>query len=149
MCLFFVQLISLLVFTVGTSHESQIEGRPKEAAMKWQPLRTVLLSAIGGAMVWWIVLGAVFGWMPPGSAEKKSQARAEAALLDALTPICVAMFHADADKETKRKALETTSAYRRGSYIVEQGWATLSGSAEPETRIAGECASRILATSSL
>ena len=33
----------------------------KEVAVKWQTCRTVLLSAIGGAIVWWVVLGAVFG----------------------------------------------------------------------------------------
>ena len=52
--------------------------------MKSQMVKTVLLSAAGGAILWWIVLGVGFGWMPAGSAESKATERVDAALLDAL-----------------------------------------------------------------
>jgi hypothetical protein len=72
---------------------------------KWQTIKIVLLSAAGGAIVWWIVLSAVFGWMTAGSAEKKAQERADAAVLDVLAPLCVAMFNQDGERETKFEAL--------------------------------------------
>lgn len=42
--------------------------------MTWKMMKAVLWSAIGGALVWWIVLGTVFGWMSPGTAEKLATA---------------------------------------------------------------------------
>lgn len=42
--------------------------------MKWQTIKTILISAVGGALVWWIVLSAVWGWMTPGSADKRAAA---------------------------------------------------------------------------
>ncbi len=116
--------------------------------MKWQTFQTVLWGAIGGAIVCWIVLGAVFGWMPPGSAERKADERAEAAILDVLTPICVARFHGDTERETKLEALKKVNSWNQEAFVVEQGWTTMPGSEKAETRIAQECASQILATSS-
>ena len=98
--------------------------------------------------MWWIVLGAVFGWMPPGSAERKADERAEAAIHDVLTPICVARFHGDTERETKLEALKKVNSWNQEAFVVEQGWTTMPGSEKAETRIAQECASQILATSS-
>jgi hypothetical protein len=116
--------------------------------MKGQTLKTVLWSAVGGAIVWWIVLGAAWGWMSPGSAEKMAEARADAAVLKALTPMCVAKFQQASDKEQKLKGLQSTGAWRRDDFVIEQGWATLPGSEEPWRQVAEACAERILAASS-
>ena len=88
--------------------------------MKWQTIKLVLLSAVGGAMVWWIVLGAVFGWMPAGSAERQAEDRAQAAFRDALTPICVAQFNADAEKEAKHKLLKEKNTWGHSDFIQQQ-----------------------------
>jgi hypothetical protein len=112
--------------------------------MKWQKIKTVLLSAIGGAIVWWIVLAAGWGWMSSASAEKRASERAQAAVLEALTPICVANFQHDADREAKLVALKEASTWLRGDYVVQQGWATMPGSDTPDRGIAAACVSRIL-----
>jgi hypothetical protein len=104
--------------------------------MKWKTVKTVLLSAIGGAIVWWIVLTAAWGWMSPGSAEKLASERAETAVLEALTPICVANFQQDTEW--------AASSWSRDDYVLKQGWTTMPGSDEPEQRIAAACVSRIL-----
>lgn len=115
--------------------------------MKLQTIKTVVWSAIAGALVWWIVLGAVFGWMPAGSAEKKAGDQAEAAVSAVLTPICVARFHQDAESETKLKALKDESTWKQAAYVVKQGWATMPGHDAPEQRIAKACANQILTAS--
>src|SRR5688572_1529496 len=47
------------------SKESQRVGRPTRGElMKWKTVKTVLWSAAGGAVVWWIMLSAVLGWIP-------------------------------------------------------------------------------------
>jgi len=53
-------------------------------------------------------------WMPPGSAERKAAERAEAAILDVLTPICVARFHGDTERETKLEALKKVNSWKSG-----------------------------------
>ena len=114
---------------------------------KWQTIKIVLLSAAGGAIVWWIVLSAVFGWMTAGSAEKKAEERAEAAVLDALAPLCVALFNQDGERETKLEALKKANTWEQDDFVIKQGWATMPDGEKPDPRVARECASRILATS--
>ena len=116
--------------------------------MTWQTIKTVIWSAIGGAIVWWIVLAAGLGWMSPGTAEQRSSESAQAALRDALTPICVARFEHDADHEAKLATLKSKSSWSRDDYVIEQGWATMPGSTEPERQIAQACVNRILANAS-
>lgn len=114
----------------------------------WQTVRTVLWSAAGGAVVWWIVLGAVFGWMPAGSAEQQAGERAKAAVLDVLTPICVAQFEQDVDTQHKFEALQKENSWQRDDFVTKQGWATMPGAEEPDRGVALECANRILTASS-
>lgn len=106
---------------------------------------TVILSAVGGALVWWIVLSSGFGWMAAGSAEKKAGEQVRAAVLSLLTPICVEQFHQDSESEAKLKALKEESDWNRAAYVVKQGWATMPGNDIAENRIAKACADQILA----
>lgn len=112
--------------------------------MKWQTIKTVLWSAIGGALVWWIVLSAGFGWQSAGSVEQQAVERADTAVLDVLAPICVARFHQDAENEAKFKALKEVSSWNQADYVVKQGWATMPGTDALESQIAKACASQIL-----
>jgi hypothetical protein len=113
--------------------------------MTWQTMKTVLWSAVGGALVWWIVLGAVFGWMPAGSAERQAAERANTAVLDVLAPICVARFQQDGDREQKLAALQQEQSWQRDTFVSKQGWATMPGAEKPERGVAIECANQILA----
>lgn len=117
--------------------------------MNWRILKTVLWSAVGGALVWWIVLGTVFGWMPAGSAEQQAVARANTAVLDALAPICVERFQQDTDREQKLAALKKEYSWQRDAFVTKQGWATISADGKSSPGVARECASRILAANSL
>jgi hypothetical protein len=108
-------------------------------------MKTVLWSAVGGALVWWIVLGAVFGWMSAGSAERKAAERANTAVLDVLAPICVERFQQDGDRSQKLTALQQEHSWQRDAFVTQQGWATMPGAEEPERGVARECANQILA----
>jgi hypothetical protein len=115
--------------------------------MTWQTVKTVLWSVAGGAVVWWIVLSAGLGWMSAGSAEKQAGVRAEAAVLEVLAPICVARFQQDGDREHKLEALKKENSWMRKDFVIKQGWATMPNSEKSGSRMARECAGRILATS--
>jgi hypothetical protein len=113
--------------------------------MKWQTIKTVLWSAAGGALVWWIVLGVVFGWMPAGTADQKAGERAKTAVLDVLTPICVERFNHDVNREQKLEALKKANSWQHDDFIVKQGWATMPGDGQAAPGVAQECANQILA----
>ncbi len=113
--------------------------------MNWKIVKTVCLGAVGGALVWWIALSIVFGWMTAGSAEKKAGEQVQAAVIDLLTPICVEMFYQDSEHEEKLTALKAESDWNQADYVVKQGWATMPGHDSPEKRIAKTCADQILA----
>ena len=82
--------------------------------MKWQTIKTVIASAVGGAVVWWIVLGAAWGWVSPSQAQKQASESAQAAILKVLTPICVASFEHDADREAKACLVKTGQLMEAG-----------------------------------
>ena len=113
--------------------------------MNWKTVKTVVWSAVGGALVWWIVLSAVFGWLPAGSAEKQAVKRANTAVLDVLAPICVERFQQDGNKAQKLEALKKENSWQREDFVIKQGWATMPGAEKPEHSVAIACANQILA----
>ena len=113
--------------------------------MNWKTVKTVFWSAVGGALVWWIVLSAVLGWITVGSAEKKAEEQVQAAVLDLWTPICVEKFNQDSDRKEKLEALKKENSWQYEAFVTKQGWATMPGAEEPERGIAKTCADQILA----
>ena len=105
-----------------------------------------VMTAIGGALVWWIALGLWLGWMSPGSAQKQTDEAVFAALVEKLTPICVGNFNADADQESKWERVKNAAYYNRDAVFAEQGWATFMGSDEPVERIVESCRNAIEAS---
>jgi hypothetical protein len=112
--------------------------------MKWQTIKTVLWSAVGGALVWWVVLSAGFGWQSAGSADQQALERANTAVLDVLTPICVERFNQDAESKVKYQALKETSTWNQADYVTKQGWATMPENRLSKNQIAKACANQIL-----
>ena len=80
-----------------------------------------------------------------GFLAKQAGEQAEVAVLEALAPICVAQFQKDGDRAHKLETLQQAKAWMRGSFVAEQGWATMPGADKPGVGVAVECAIRILA----
>jgi hypothetical protein len=59
-------------------------------------------------------------------------ARAEVAVVDVLTPICVEKFHAQADAPAKLMDLSNASTWDRRLIIEKGGWATVPGTDAPK-----------------
>jgi hypothetical protein len=101
-------------------------------------------------VAWGVVIGAVgmaaigfwgLGWTLRGSAERMATSRAEAAVVDALTPICVARFRTQADAPAMLRELSKIStSWDRRSFIEKGGWATVPGSTAPNSDVATACA---------
>lgn len=106
------------------------------------------------AMTFWIAIGAIVltlvlgftrgGWTTSATAAKLAETSAETAVIARLTPICVAQFNADSQHAAKLAELKAVNSFQRGSFVQDQGWATMPGETAPDNRVARECASQLM-----
>jgi hypothetical protein len=90
------------------------------------------------------VLGfSTFGWTLSGTAERMAKERAQAAVVDALAPMCVARFRQQADAPAKMTEFNKASSWDRRSIIEKGGWATIPGTNTPNSDVATACAERL------
>jgi len=103
----------------------------------------------------WVVISAIIltlflgfnqgGWMTGGTALQMAENTSQAAVVSRLAPICVAQFNQDSQRNQKLEELKAaSSSYQRAAYVKDQGWATMPGETTPDTRVATECASRLM-----
>ena len=85
------------------------------------------------------------GWVTGGTAQQMAQQRTDAAVVAALAPICVDRFRQHADMGTNLVELKKVSSWQQGAFVEKGGWATMPGSAAPNTAVARACA-EMLAT---
>lgn len=98
-------------------------------------------GAIGGAIVAAIIGFTWGGWVSGATAEKLAAARAEAATVAALAPICVAQFRKGPEVQARLAALKEVKSWEQGGYVSSGGWATMPGSSgEPNRDVAAACA---------
>ena len=112
--------------------------------MNWEKIKLGFWSAIGGAIVLAIIGFKWGGWVTGGTAQAMAEEMAVKAVVDRLTPICVAQFNQDPEKGQKLKELKKTDSWTRDSYVEKQGWATMPSEKKPDSKVAAECASQIL-----
>ena len=105
--------------------------------------------------IFWLCLGAIAvtmlvgfqwgGWVTGGTAQKAATTQANNAVVQRLSTICVAQFQQDPAKAEKLTALKATSSYQKGTYVKEQGWATMPGDEQADSKVASECAKQLAA----
>ncbi len=111
--------------------------------MKKEYIKPFVWGLVVGAIVLLIVIFSA-GWVTTsGSAQNKAEEMAEEAVVARLAPICVVQFLQDPEKDKKFKELKETSSWERGDYVKKQGWATMPGEKEPDSKVADECANRL------
>ena len=67
------------------------------------------------------------GWVTGGSAEIASLARANAAVVSALAPVCVDNFQRAGDATGNLSALKKVATWSQAEFIEKGGWATTAG----------------------
>jgi hypothetical protein len=111
---------------------------PKETRAAVKP---ALWGAAAGAIALAIVGFNWGGWVTGGNAETLAKNSAAAAVVAALTPICVEKFRqatgASANLAEMRRA---TYVWDQSKFIEKGGWATMPGSTEPNSAVARACA---------
>ena len=122
---------------------------PKENAMKMPSLpadtSTFLWGAGSGALALAIVGFVWGGWVTGGSAERLAGARAEAATVAALTPICISQFQSNPKAAASLTTLKEAKSWEQGEFVRHGGWATMpGGTGEPNLAVANACAEALV-----
>jgi hypothetical protein len=80
------------------------------------------------------------GWKSNSTAEALARKKADTAVVAAFASICRDQFTKAADFSARLASLEKVERYSRGEALAKGGWATMSGSKEPQQGVAQECA---------
>ena len=89
-----------------------------------------------------LIIGFTTGALLLGStATKNAEVAAQTATVQALAPICAAKFEEAANADNDLVAsFAAVKAWQRDSHLIEAGWATFPGGAEPNNDVAEACA---------
>jgi hypothetical protein len=116
---------------------------------RWSQARLKKSAAV------WIALGAIIltvflgfsrgGWVTGGTASTNAERTSQNAVIQRLVPICVVQFNQDPLRDQKLEEMTlVTSVTQRIKYVEDQGWATMPGEANPDSKVAIECANEIM-----
>jgi hypothetical protein len=97
----------------------------------------ICLAMIGGTMLVGFTWG---GWVTGDTAQRAATTMANDAVVQRLSSICVAQYQQDPAKAEKRVEMMAASSYQRGNYVRDQGWSTMPGDEQSDTRVATACA---------
>ncbi len=110
--------------------------RPTKTAVCWACIASIIVTMIVG-FTWGV-------WVTGGTALKMAEASGEDAVAKRLAPVCVVQFKQDAQKIQKLKGLKETGTWEQAEFVKKQGWATMPGEKEPDSKVAGECTKLLL-----
>jgi hypothetical protein len=110
--------------------------RPTKTAVCWACIASIIVTMIVG-FTWG-------GWVTGGTALKMAEASGEDAVAKRLAPVCVVQFKQDAQQIQKLKGLKETGTWEQAEFVKKQGWATMPGEKEPDSKVAGECTKLLL-----
>ena len=79
------------------------------------------------------------GWTTAASAKAMATEQTLLGVADALAPYCVERAKADPTYASKLEALKAGNSYNQTAIIQDSGWATLPGTAQPDTHVAASC----------
>ena len=114
--------------------------RPTKTGVFWFGVASVIVTMVVG-FTWG-------GWVTGGTARRMAEASGEDAVVKRMAPICVIRFKEDPKRDQKLKQLKEINVWEQGDYVKKQGWATMPGDKEPESRVADECAKLLVLISS-
>lgn len=100
-----------------------------------------LWGVVGGAVAMLVAGFWGMGWTTAGSAERASRERADAAVVTALVPFCVAKAQLDGINLAKFHA--EASSYSRSQMVSDAGWARLAGEKSSDYALSRACSERL------
>ena len=113
------------------------------AILQGDSLTRLLQGAAAGAIATLIVGFYWGGWVTGGTAKEMVQRGSSAAVVSALSPICVDKFQRSAEAVSNLTELKKVSSYQQGSFIEKGGWATMPGNERANSSVAEACANML------
>ena len=107
--------------------------------MNLKQIKPTLLSAAGGAVVALIVGFTWGGWITERKAKNMTLDAVEEAVVSRLAPMCVEHYKQDANNALKLKKLKKMEYWNRGEFVEKQGWATMTGEKDPDSKVSRRC----------
>ena len=108
------------------------------------PKRFIQGLAVGAVAT--MVIGFNWGgWTLGSTAKDMAQKGANAAVVQALAPICADKFQRGAEAPANLAELKKVNSWQQDSFIEKGGWATFPGMASPERGVAQACANLLAA----
>src|SRR5246127_1493273 len=112
--------------------------------LQGEPLKRLLQGAAAGAVATIFVGFYWGGWSLGSTATKLADEQANAAVVAALTPICVEKFLQNSDAKANLAVLQQISSnWGQGDYLEKGGWATRPGASSPDYQLARACAEKL------
>jgi hypothetical protein len=125
-----------------------MEQSKQSLGQKWsasRPTKTVVFWSWIASIVVTMIIGFTWGgWVTGGTARTMANVVGEDAVVKRLAPVCVVQFKQDARKDQKLKGLKATGTWEQVDYVKKQGWATIPGERQPDSKVAGECVKLLL-----
>ena len=104
-------------------------------------LKPAIAGAVVGAIATMFVGFNEGGWLLGSSAERMSEQRSAAAVIEALVPVCISQSKADPETSAKLEQLGVLeSSYERRDFVMKTGWATMPAADSPNSDLAAACA---------
>jgi hypothetical protein len=104
--------------------------------------------------IWGAVIGAVamvmigfwgMGWTTAATAKQMAGQSADAAVVGALVPFCVAKAEQDGAAANLAKFYAEEASYKRSQIVQDSGWATMPGSTSSNYALASSCSEKLAA----
>ena len=106
-----------------------------------QWIKPGIFGAVVGAIALAIVGFTSLGWVSANTAESMAVKRADAAVVKALVPVCVARAQMDSETGPLLQELAgKTSKWDRRSFVEKAGWAKMPGDETSNRDLAEACA---------
>jgi hypothetical protein len=110
-----------------------------------RPTKTIVFWSWVASIVVTMIIGFTWGgWVTGGTARKMADVIGEDAVVKRLAPMCVLQFRQDMKKDQKLKGLKETGTWEKTEFVKKQGWATMPGEREPDSKVADECVKLLL-----
>lgn len=106
--------------------------------------KPALLGAGCGAVALAFIGFSQLGWKTSQGAADMAQEQADAAVVTALVPFCVAKAEQVSEQNTLAKVKADNSAFSRSDLVMKAGWATVGESKTPDSALAIACANTLL-----
>jgi hypothetical protein len=114
-------------------------GNQLQSFDQYRASKTVLFWACAGSVILATIVGFSWGgWVTGGTARTMAEKSAAQARQELIAGVCVDRFMAAPDSGNQLATLqEMTSAYSRGKFVQDGGWAVIpvSGGAEPSVPV--------------